>query len=88
MNRYSGYSGRGIYISSGAEGEVRVFFPYSRSRVEAIKTVPGRRWEPEGKCWVVPDTDGLVDRLRCLFRGHPVAIDPLLSGQGHELRKP
>jgi integrase/recombinase XerD len=84
MNRYSGYAGRGVYITNGAGGEVRVYSPYSRARVEAIKTIPGRRWEAEEKCWVVPLTDGIVDRLRLLFKGFPIAVDPLLVGQKEE----
>lgn len=32
----------------------RVFSPYDPQRVEVIKSIPGRHWDKDGKCWVVP----------------------------------
>ena len=35
-------------------GLFTVRFPYDPAKVAYIKTVPGRRWDPNNKCWTVP----------------------------------
>ena len=37
---------------AGPEYEVR--FPYNDWLVQTVKQVPGRRWQPQDKCWYVP----------------------------------
>ena len=46
----------GVEISPGKPGQLVVKFEYSEAAVAAIKQVPGRRWNPEGKFWTIPDT--------------------------------
>ena len=36
------------------EAYYRIVFPYSPMIVAAIKDIPGRRFDPVGKCWIVP----------------------------------
>ena len=36
------------------EDEYRISFPYDYTIKELVKTVPGRRWNPEGKYWSIP----------------------------------
>lgn len=45
---------------------LEVRFPYDEERVRRIRRVPGRRWVPERKVWLVPDdppTRALLTRL-------------------------
>jgi hypothetical protein len=67
-----------IRIEPGEAGRLVVRFPYSPEDVATIKTLPGRRWQPEGKFWTVPHTDGVLVRLLALFPGRPVEVDPAL----------
>jgi hypothetical protein len=46
----------GIEISPGKPGSLVVKFQYSEAAIAAIKQIPGRQWNPEGKYWTVPDT--------------------------------
>jgi len=34
--------------------EYQIRFPYDANIIEIVKSVPGRRWNPEGKFWAVP----------------------------------
>ena len=47
-------------VQAGPEYEVR--FPYNDWLVQTVKQVPGRRWQPQEKCWYVPK-----DKLGFLF---------------------
>ncbi|MFQ6102591.1 MAG: tyrosine-type recombinase/integrase [Anaerolineae bacterium] len=67
-----------IHIQPGDDGRLRVILPYAPERVEKIKTIPGRRWDAEQKCWTVPATTGMVERLVSLFTGDRVRVDPTL----------
>ena len=33
---------------------LEVRFPYNPNTVTKVKTVTGRRWNPEQKCWTIP----------------------------------
>lgn len=61
-----------------AKGHIIVEFPYNPGRVAKIKTIPGRRWNPEGRYWMVPAEEGVVERLLALFVGEEVEVDPAL----------
>lgn len=67
-----------IQIAPGEPGRLIVRFPYRPDCAAKIKTVPGRRWHPEGKHWTVPHTDGAVANLLALFAGERVEVDPSL----------
>lgn len=37
------------------DGEIaRVYFEYNASLVAAVKTIPGRQWNPADRCWEIP----------------------------------
>ncbi len=67
-----------ILLKRGLNGRLIVTIPYSAEQVARIKTIPGRRWHPEGKCWSVPNADGVVERLLTLFAGEQVEVAPAL----------
>jgi site-specific recombinase XerD len=45
-----------LKIEPATEGKVWVTLPYSEAGVARIKRIPGRRWNPERKQWLLPDT--------------------------------
>ena len=45
---------RNFSVGLLASGEAKVTFPYDPDMVMLIKTVPGKRWEPEAKFWAIP----------------------------------
>lgn len=61
----------GIEIFPGKLGRLVVKFEYSEAAVAAIKQIPGRQWNPEGKFWTVPDTPEARAKLTELFAGPP-----------------
>jgi len=68
-----------VRISSGGDGRLWVEFRYSAAMVDKIKSIPGRRWHPEQKSWSVPAEPGMVERLRALFHGEEIEIDPRIG---------
>jgi len=77
-----------IRIRPGEPGRLIVLFPYSPERVEKIKTVPGRRWHQERRCWSVPRYDQAVERLMQLFAGEQVLVTPGLGPAAAASREP
>ena len=75
-----------IEIKAGEPGRLVVRLPFTAERVEKIKTVAGRRWDPAKKCWTVPNAVDMTARLLVLFAGEPVDIDPALRSGGSHLR--
>ena len=43
-----------VNVSRDTAGSITVSFPYNPSRVTKIKTVEGRKWDPEKKYWCFP----------------------------------
>jgi integrase/recombinase XerD len=60
-----------IHVTPGESGRLIVQFPYSAERVAAIKQIPGRQWNPEGKFWTIPDTPEARTKLAELFAVPP-----------------
>lgn len=67
-----------IQVKPGEVGRLIVVIPYDPERVAKIKTVPGRRWHPEEKCWSVTHSEDMVKRLLLLFARERVDVDPSL----------
>ena len=82
-------------VTHDGHGALHVRFPFDRRLVEAIKSLPHRRWNADGRYWSVPDLDvvALVDLLqpegfrfdeatRELYarRGGRSALEPLSPG--------
>lgn len=59
---------------------IAVVFEYDRHVVDAMRRVPGRRWNPTARHWTIPRTGEALDTLIRLTRGAPVDLDPLLAG--------
>jgi hypothetical protein len=67
----------GVTIKPDGQGRLLVTFPYSETRVEQIRRVPGRRWIPDQKMWSVPDTPEARAALAEIF----AALPPKSSGE-------
>lgn len=57
------------------KNRIKVTFPYSPDLIKKIKTIPGRRWHPEEKCWTIYDTDEAIARFFTLFSKEKMEID-------------
>ncbi|MDA0746523.1 MAG: phage integrase N-terminal SAM-like domain-containing protein [bacterium] len=67
-----------IRIKPGRLGRLDVYLPYTEIRYRRIQTIPGHKWNPEKQCWTVPDNARMVQRLRALYSGDQVEVDPSL----------
>lgn len=47
--------------------ELSVSFKYNSIWVENIKKIVGRRWNPENKCWIIPNTINSKAQLTSMF---------------------
>jgi site-specific recombinase XerD len=56
-------------------GSLELSFPYSPADVDAIRSVPGRRWDHDRRVWIVSDRPQTLARLRGLFGGRLVGLD-------------
>jgi len=52
-----------LSIVGDGKDALRIRFPFCETLVEAMRTIPGRKWEPEKKEWIIPDTQYHCDRL-------------------------
>lgn len=57
-----------VCISSCEDGKIKVKTPYNAAVVAALRKIPGRRWDPTEKVWLVPGTAACANSLlRGLF---------------------
>jgi len=73
------YPLRPITIKPGPSGWILVELPYSHERVEKIKTISGRKWHENDHCWAIPRTTRTIERLKALFSGDQIIVDPQVS---------
>ena len=67
-----------IQIKSGEAERLKLLIPYDATWVAKIKAIPGRRWHPKEKCWSVPRSENMVERLVSLFGEEQVKVEPSL----------
>ena len=72
-----GSNGR-IRIYAGLDGQILVKMPFSHRRVAKIKTIAGRRWDSDVRCWALPGSEETLVRLATVFQGDGVEFDPSL----------
>ncbi len=71
-------SGKPIRICPGENGRIAVYLPYTPKRLEKIKTISGRKWDPDIKCWILPHSNSIVQKLFSLFKGEQIEVHPSL----------
>jgi len=58
------FVGQKIVIRKGNESWLQVWIPYDKKDwIEVVKNIPGRKWEIEGKFWLVPYVKDSLKRL-------------------------
>ena len=75
-----------VTVSKDDSGMITVAFSYNPLLVEKVKTIDGRKWYPEEKCWSFPDSDGTLEKILKVFEGDEIHIDPALKGTVPDLR--
>jgi site-specific recombinase XerD len=68
-----------IKIGEDVDGRLTVSFPYNPSYIAKVKSVRGYRWHPERRCWSLPYSDGLLEKLLTIFNREKVYLDPALE---------
>ncbi len=63
-----------IYVKKEGD-KLLVTFKYSKERVKKIKTIKGRRWNPDKKVWIIPYTVINLEQLKSLFFTGRVKFD-------------
>jgi integrase/recombinase XerD len=58
----------------GSRLEITLGPGFTRADLEWVKSLPGRRWNPERKGWVVPGGEGVVESIRLHFGAGRVQI--------------
>ena len=56
-----------ILVYPDSDNHLMVKLPFSKERVAKIRTITGRRWDAQNKCWRLPDTPDMRTRLKNLF---------------------
>ena len=69
----------GVMIGKDASGNIKVTYPYSAAYLGKIKTVPGRKWHPDGQYWTFPLTGQTLKQILSAFAGENIDIDPSLA---------
>ena len=64
-----------VKVEIAKNGKVIIRIPYNQGLIRKIKTISGRRWNPEEKYWEVPYSDSLISKLQNLF-GENLIVDP------------
>ena len=65
----------GIRVFPAPEGRLFVQFAYSRHRVERIKSIPGRKWDPDVRCWSVPASVDVIEKLTTVLNVKEIEIE-------------
>ncbi|HHV65366.1 MAG TPA: tyrosine-type recombinase/integrase [Peptococcaceae bacterium] len=70
-----------IYLNcqKGNKQQLFVTFRYSEERVKTIKSINGRAWNAEKRCWVIPYTNEAINDLLKAFSKERVVIDPSIG---------
>lgn len=76
-----------LQLKRGNDGELAVELPYSEKRVEQIKSLPTRRWDPSVRSWIIPCRQYDVGLLVDAFADCDIAIDPELLEQIPSVRE-
>ncbi len=50
--------------------QILIRFPYDPGLVEAVKEIPGRKWDPARKIWAIPLTTAALAKLREFVTGY------------------
>jgi len=64
-----------VKIEFGKNNKIIICVPYNQELIKKVKTISGRKWNPQGKYWEVPYSGDLIAKLQNLF-GEDLVVDP------------
>lgn len=64
-----------VKVEIGKNNKVIIRLPYNQELIRKVKTISGRRWNPEEKYWEVPYDKNIISKLQALF-GKNLIVDP------------
>ncbi|MGE5582082.1 MAG: phage integrase N-terminal SAM-like domain-containing protein [Bacillota bacterium] len=70
-----------------ADGYLKVYFSYRPELVEKVRRIAGRRYDPEHKCWIIPNHENIVEQLINIFGAGQVRFDFQVIPQLNDLEK-
>jgi integrase/recombinase XerD len=75
-----------IYGEKGNNEKIFIRFQYSKDIIKKIRTVNGRKWDPERKHWVIPFDEETLMILENMFKGE-VVLEPSLREKVNLIRR-
>ncbi|OXM82701.1 tyrosine-type recombinase/integrase [Paenibacillus rigui] len=76
-----------IHLSKRNEDSLAVkLFAFNKEDVAKIRSIPGRRWNPDELVWLLPYTLKVITELLMIFKDKAVIIDPQLLEECEFLR--
>jgi hypothetical protein len=64
VTSHTGSRRNGVNIDKEVSGTLKITFPYSPLLAEKVKTLKGRKWQPEEKYWSLPYSEGIVEHSK------------------------
>lgn len=64
-----------VVLEKSGDTFYQVRISYDITDIEKIKTVPGRKWDPGRKLWLVPAEASSIENLTALFDGRLKIVD-------------
>ena len=61
--------------------EVTLDGRFGREGLEAVRSLPGRRWNPERRVWIVPGGEEVVSKLKESYGEHRIRLTPSADGR-------
>lgn len=68
-----------VRVARDTSGAVKIAFQYSPELVGKIKTIDGRKWHAPTKCWIVPYSADIIEKIRKAFEDEEVVIERKLK---------
>lgn len=81
-----------LTVSKESDRQLALRFPYDRLIIEAIKGIPGHRWDPDRLVWFIPNRRSRLSELLALlretgiFQESSIDVDPYAVSLPLELR--
>lgn len=56
-----------IQIERGKIEELLLFFDYNTEYIRKVKTIKNRKWNPQKKCWIIPNNKESINQILKMF---------------------
>jgi len=68
-----------IKISKTKKNQLVVMFPYSIEKVNKIKQIKGRKWNPKNKYWSISENEETIRQFKDLFSNEEVNYTEIIN---------